>query len=162
MKILIIAYPSLKKDPRPYRQIKNLYKNHELHCVGESESGLEFSFYKLEKYKFYIEIFRIFLLKFGLYEFYYWDKFKKKILNSLKNQDFDLVIAHEIRLVPLALKIAKNAPVILDAHEYSPKNFDDSWLWRFFIKKYYTKLCVDNLPKVDKVLTCQLAYRRYA
>ena len=55
MKILIIAYPSLKKDPRPYRQIKNLYKNHELHCVGESESGLEFSFYKLEKYKFYIE-----------------------------------------------------------------------------------------------------------
>ncbi len=153
MKILIIAYPSLKKDPRPYRQIKNLYKNHELHCVGESESGLEFSFYKLEKYKFYIEIFRIFLLKFGLYEFYYWDKFKKKILNSLKNQDFDLVIAHEIRLVPLALKIAKNAPVILDAHEYSPKNFDDSWLWRFFIKKYYTKLCVDNLPKVDKVLT---------
>tara|TARA_Y100001935_G_C17303380_1_gene510714 strand:+ start:2119 stop:3240 length:1122 start_codon:yes stop_codon:yes gene_type:complete len=153
LKILIIAYPSLKKDPRPYRQIKNLYKNHELHCVGESESGLEFSFYKLEKYKFYIEIFRIFLLKFGLYEFYYWDKFKKKILNSLKNQDFDLVIAHEIRLVPLALKIAKNAPVILDAHEYSPKNFDDSWLWRFFIKKYYTKLCVDNLPKVDKVLT---------
>ncbi len=153
MKILIIAYPSLKKDPRPYRQIKNLYKKHELHCVGDSESGLEFSFYKLGKYKFYIEIFRIFLLKFGLYEFYYWDKFKKKILNSLKNQDFDLVVAHEIRLVPLALKIAKNAPVILDAHEYSPKNFDDSWLWRFFIKKYYTKLCVDNLPKVDKVLT---------
>tara|TARA_B100000768_G_C11284427_1_gene381160 strand:- start:3997 stop:5130 length:1134 start_codon:yes stop_codon:yes gene_type:complete len=153
LKILIIAYPSLKKDPRPYRQIKNLYKKHELHCVGDSESGLEFSFYKLGKYKFYIEIFRIFLLKFGLYEFYYWDKFKKKILNSLKNQDFDLVVAHEIRLVPLALKIAKNAPVILDAHEYSPKNFDDSWLWRFFIKKYYTKLCVDNLPKVDKVLT---------
>lgn len=153
MKILIIAYPSLKKDPRPYRQIKNLYKNHELHCVGDSESGLEFSFYKLEKYKFYLEIFRIFLLKFGLYELYYWDKFKKKILNSLKNQDFDLVVAHEIRLVPLALKIAKNSPVILDAHEYSPKNFDDSWLWRFFIKKYYTKLCIDNLPKVDKVLT---------
>tara|TARA_B110000003_G_scaffold87811_1_gene89867 strand:+ start:10982 stop:12106 length:1125 start_codon:yes stop_codon:yes gene_type:complete len=153
LKILIIAYPSLKKDPRPYRQIKNLYKNHELHCVGDSESGLEFSFYKLEKYKFYLEIFRIFLLKFGLYELYYWDKFKKKILNSLKNQDFDLVVAHEIRLVPLALKIAKNSPVILDAHEYSPKNFDDSWLWRFFIKKYYTKLCIDNLPKVDKVLT---------
>ena len=153
MKILIIAYPSLKKDPRPYRQIKNLYKEHELHCIGASESGLEFSFHKLEKYKFYIEIFRIFLLKLGLYEFYYWDKFKKKVWNSIKDQDFDLVIAHEIRLVPLAIKIAKNAPVILDAHEYSPKNFDDSWLWRFFIKKYYTKLCVENLPKVDKVLT---------
>ena len=55
-----------------------------------------------------------------MYKFYYWDKFKIKILNSLKNKEFDLVIAHEIRLVPLALKIAKN-PVILDADEYSPK-----------------------------------------
>lgn len=153
MKILIIAYPSLKKDPRPYRQIKNLYKEHELHCIGASKSGLEFSFYKLEKYKLYFEIFRIFLLKLRLYKFYYWDKFKKKVLNSIKNHEFDLVIVHEIRLVPLALKIANNAPVILDAHEYSPKNFDDNWVWRFFIKKYYTKLCIENLPKVDKVLT---------
>lgn len=153
MKILIIAYPSLKKDPRPYRQIKNLYKEHEIHSVGNSESGLEFSFHNLRKHKFYVEIFRIFLLKFRLYDFYYWDKYKKRILNLHMNLKFDLVIAHEIRLVPLALKIANNSPVILDAHEYSPKNFDDNWLWRFFIKKYYTKLCIDYLPKVDKVLT---------
>ena len=153
MKILIIAYPSLKNDPRPYRQIKNLYKKHEIHCIGASESGLEDSFYRLKKYKLYFEIFRIFLLKLGLYEFYYWDKFKKRVFNSIKIHEFDLVIAHEIRLVPLALKIAKKAPVILDAHEYSPKNFDDNWVWRFFIKKYYTRLCVQNLPKVDKVIT---------
>jgi len=153
LKILIIAYPSLKNDPRPYRQIKNLYKKHEIHCIGASESGLEDSFYRLKKYKLYFEIFRIFLLKLGLYEFYYWDKFKKRVFNSIKIHEFDLVIAHEIRLVPLALKIAKKAPVILDAHEYSPKNFDDNWVWRFFIKKYYTRLCVQNLPKVDKVIT---------
>ena len=165
MKILIIAYPSLKNDPRPYRQIHNLYREHELHCIGKSKSGLESSFYKLQKHKLYFEIFRILLLKLGLYEYYYWDKYKKEILNSILDHEFDLVIAHEIRLVPLALKLANNAPVILDAHEYSPKNFDDNWVWRFFIKKYYTRLCVENLPKVDQILTVSPgiaeAYEKY-
>ncbi len=153
MKILILAYPNLKKDPRPFRQIKNLCENHELHCIGGGESGLENFFIRLKKHKFFIEIFRILLLKIGLYDLYYWDKYKRRILKSTEEEVYDLVIAHEIRLVPLAIKLAKNAPLILDAHEYSPKNFDDSLLWRFFIKKYYTKLCQENLPKVDKVIS---------
>ncbi len=105
MKILIIAYPSLKKDPRPYRQIKALYKNHEVHTVGYSESGLEASFSKLGKHKFFIEIFRLFLLKLGFYNFYYWDKYKLRVLKKLKDTKYDLIIAHEIRLLPLALII---------------------------------------------------------
>lgn len=153
MKILLIAYPDLKKDPRPYRQIKSMYKDHEVYTIGGKESGLEKYFYKIEKHKFYVEIFRIFLIKFGLYQRYYWDRYKKHIIRKLKDNKFDLVIAHEIRLVPLAVEIAKGAPIILDAHEYSPKNFDDSWAWRFFIKKYYTKLCQNYLPKVKKVIT---------
>ena len=153
MKILIIAYPSLKKDPRPFRQIKNLYKDYELHTIGASKSGYEKVFFKLKKHKFFIEFFRVFLLKMGLYKFYYWDRYKRKILKAVKKNNYDLIIVHEIRLLPLALKISNNSKIILDAHEYSPKNFDDSFLWRFFIKKYYTKLCKDNLPFVDKVIT---------
>lgn len=153
MKILLIAYPDLKKDPRPYRQIKSLYKNHELHTIGGGKSGLEVSFHKIKKHKFYIELIRIFLLKFGFYERYYWDRYKKQTKHKYKNIKYDLIIAHEIRLVPLAIEIAKDSPVILDAHEYSPKNFDDSFLWRVFIKKYYTKLCKDYLTKVKKVIT---------
>jgi len=153
MKILFIAYPNLKKDPRPYRQIKSLYKDYEIHTIGGEDSGLEEYFYKIKKHKFYVEILRIFLLKFGLYKRYYWDRYKKQVKSNFINKKYDLVVAHEIRLVPLAIEIAKGAPIILDAHEYSPKNFDDSWAWRFFIKKYYTKLCEDYLPKVKKVIT---------
>ena len=153
MKILIIAYPNLKKDPRPYRQIKALYKNHEVHTAGYSESGLEASFFKLGKHKFFIEIFRLILLKLGFYNFYYWDKYKLRVLKKLKETKYDLIIAHEIRLLPLALKISKNSKIILDAHEYSPKNYDDSLLWRFFIKKYYTYLCYKYIPKVSKLIS---------
>ena len=153
MKVLIISYTDLKNDPRPYRQIKSIYKSTEVHTVGTSESGLEKSFTRLKKNNFIIRTFRILLLKFKLYDYYNWDFYKKKILSEKNKIKYDLVIAHEVRLVPLAIKLAKEAPVVLDAHEYSPKNFDDSWLWRFFIKKYYTYLCDKYLPIVDKVIT---------
>ena len=154
MKILIIAYPNLNKDPRPYRQIKALYKNHDVYSIGGGPSGLEKKFYYLNKHKFYFEIFRLFLLKLGLYKKYYWDIHKKRILKETSSFSFDLIIAHEIRLVPLAYKIGKEkTPIILDAHEYSPKNFDDNLLWRFFIKKYYTKLCSIYIPKLKKLIT---------
>ena len=53
MKILIIAYPDLSKDPRPYRQIKSLSKEHEVYTVGASSSGLE-NFFCLKNIIFYI------------------------------------------------------------------------------------------------------------
>jgi len=153
MKVLILSYTNLKNDPRPYRQIKSLYQNVEVHTIGTSKSGLEKTFTKLIKNNFIIDAFRILLLKLRLYDNYYWDNHKKKILSGKNNSRYNLLIAHEIRLVPLALKLAKGSPVILDAHEYSPKNFDDSLIWRFFIKKYYTYLCDKYLPMVDKIIT---------
>ena len=154
MKILIIAYPDLSKDPRPYRQIKSLSKEHEVYTVGAGSSGLENFFYKLKKHNFLYNFFRLILLKIGLHNWYYWDIYKLNIQKQLSNLSFDLIIAHEIQLVPLALKIGNNqTPVILDAHEYSPKNFDDSFIWRFFIKKYYTNLCKENISKLNNIIT---------
>ena len=71
----------------------------------------------------------------------------------MKNKKYDLIILHEIRMAPLAFAISKNTPIILDAHEYSPRNFDDSILWKFFIKKYYTRLCDKYIKQVDKIIT---------
>ncbi|MAM04501.1 MAG: hypothetical protein CMD06_00895 [Flavobacteriales bacterium] len=153
MKILLIAYPSLKKDPRPFRQISLLHRDNYLHTVGGGPSGLEDEFTLLKKNNFLIELFRLILLKLNLYLRYNFDIHKKKVLKKLVNYHFDLVIVHEVRLLPLALSIAKKSPVILDAHEYSPKNFDDNFLWRFFIKKYYTFLCEKYIPKVNKIIT---------
>lgn len=151
--ILVLAYTDLKRDPRPYRQIEKLRSEYNVYSMGTSESGIEKHFIQLKKMSFYIDTFRIILIKLGLYNKYYWDKEKKKALLRVNNVTFDLVIAHEIRLVPLALEIAKGAPVFLDAHEYSPKNFDDNFLWRFFIKKYYTYLCNKYIPLVNELIT---------
>lgn len=150
---MILAYTDLKRDPRPYRQIEFLKKDFEVHTAGISASGMEYQFHLLEKRSFVNELINLPLLIFRLFDLFYWDKLKEKFYREIKKFSFDLVIAHEIRLVPLALKIAGRAPVILDAHEYSPLNFDDDPFWRFFYKNYFQYLCSRFIPKVQKMVT---------
>lgn len=152
-KILIISYTDMSRDPRPLRQIRALKETFSVYTLGLAPSGEEHHFKQLRKVKFQKDILRIPLLKFGLYETYYWDKYKKQAIADYKEDEFDLIIAHEIRLLPLALKIAKGAEVLLDAHEYSPRNFDDSFLWRLFIKKYYTYLCHKYISQINTLFS---------
>jgi hypothetical protein len=152
-RILIISYTDLSKDPRPLRQIRALNREHIVHTLAVAGSGEEHTFTKLGKVKMSKDIFRLILLKLGLYEKYYWDKHKKEALKKFESEKYDLVIAHEIRLLPLALRIANGIEVLLDAHEYSPKNFDDDPLWRFFIKPYYIWLCETYLPKIKTLFS---------
>ena len=153
MNILYIAHNNLKKNPRALRQIKSTYQNHKVYTVGASRSGYEKFFFQLKKHNFFVNVLRLLILRLGFHEWYYWDIFKKNIYKNLRNIDFDLVIAHEIRMLPIALKIARKTPVILDAHEYSPKNFDDDPIWRFFIKHHFIWLCNKFLRRVDNIIT---------
>lgn len=162
LKILIIAYTRLDTDPRPNRQIRLLKDRYEIHSAGMAPSGCETRFFHLRKLSFQENLLRLPLLKLGLSSRYYWDRHKLDLVRTLAGQKYDLVIAHEIRLLPLALKIAGDAKVILDAHEYSPENFNDQFFWRFFIKNYYNNLCEQNLPQCHAMFTvCDGIAQRY-
>jgi hypothetical protein len=90
----------------------------------------------------------------GLYEYYYWrSPFVRKTLAAVHSISFDLIIANDVVSLPLALQIAQSAPVMLDAHEYSPKEFEDLWRWRFFFAGFYTYLCRKYLPRVASMTT---------
>lgn len=93
----------------------------------------------------------------GLYERYYWQSpFVRNTLAAVRSISFDLVIANDVVSLPVALQIAQGAPVMLDAHEYSPKEFEDLWRWRVFFAGFYTYLCRKYLPCVASMTTvCQ-------
>jgi hypothetical protein len=68
----------------------------------------------------------------------------------------DLIIANDIESLPLAIRIARGARVIFDAHEYSPREFEEALLWRIFFRKYICYLCNTYIPRVDGMMTvCQ-------
>ena len=65
---------------------------------------------------------------------------------------FDLVIANDIETLPAALEIAAGSPVLLDAHEYSPRQSADL-IWRILTAPYIDWLCRSYINKAALLAT---------
>lgn len=90
------------------------------------------------------------------YESMIWAKLgqTRALQAELEKKDFDLIITHDITLMPLACRLKKgNAKILLDAREYYTRNFEDQWQWRRDVQPVNMYLCKEYLPHCDKVLT---------
>ena len=152
-KILVLTYGRLYRDPRPNRQIRCLKNDYSVFSAAPKPSGEEALYLPLKKLSLNKQLFRLPLLRLGLFDRYYWDELKKQFVQLADKHSFDLIIAHGIHLIPLALKISKGAKIILDAHEYYPENFSDQFFWRFFFKSYYEFLCKNYLKLCDGIFS---------
>lgn len=100
----------------------------------------------------------------GWAESYYWNQYEVVTAARLLSDTApDLVIANDLPALPLALRLAKGKPVIYDAHEYSPRENEERWVWRLLFGRYNDALCRRYLPKVSSMLTvCQGIADEYA
>lgn len=100
----------------------------------------------------------------GRAESYYWNQYEVVMAaDLLRDTAPDLVIANDLPALPLALRLAKGKPVIYDAHEYSPRENEERWVWRLLFGRYNDALCRRYLPKVSSMLTvCQGIADEYA
>jgi hypothetical protein len=88
------------------------------------------------------KLFAAMLLKLGQFERYYWmDRKVRFALEALGHRRFDLIVANDVATLPLALRLAKGASTVLDAHEYAPREFEEQWRFRFFLMRYADYLC---------------------
>jgi glycosyltransferase involved in cell wall biosynthesis len=53
----------------------------------------------------------------------------------------------------VALRLARGAKVIFDAHEYTPRQHEDLFRWRLLFQEYSAYLCKTYVPKVDAMTT---------
>jgi len=51
------------------------------------------------------------------------------------------------------IKGSSAAKVVFDAHEYSPRHFENSTMWRTFFQPFYIHLCKKYIPQTDAMLT---------
>lgn len=68
-------------------------------------------------------------------------------------EQFDLLLVHDLEPLPMSFDIAKGAPVVLDAHEYFPVQFNESLVWRMFFKRYLIDLCRQYIPRCSAMTT---------
>lgn len=167
-KILVLAFSFLNRDSRVSRQIMFIKDAYDVTALGFSRPEIDkVDFIQTDYHvkslrdKFLLAV----KLKTGDFEKIYWsDPIIQSAQRELKEKYFDLVIANDIEALPLACFVAKKceAKVFLDAHEYKPREYDDSFLFRFFFQKYWEYFCRTYLPKVNAMTTvCRPIAKEY-
>ncbi|MHB8261605.1 MAG: glycosyltransferase family protein [Bacteroidia bacterium] len=126
--ILIICEGDLHRDPRVLKQILSFREEAKVYTVGYNPSGLEDHFFSLLplvtniKDSFLSKIKRIMPYFFNYMEYYTWrgETIRQVVYNiKAKNIHFDLIIANELRPLPIAFAVAsKKTKIHWDAHEY--------------------------------------------
>lgn len=94
------------------------------------------------------------------YERDLWTPRRRAVLDQLRGQDFSAIICQEGLLVPLALAVCearadrgKPCPVILDAREYYPRQFEQSFIWRSVLGGINRYVCRQYFPQLDHIFT---------
>ncbi len=84
-------------------------------------------------------------------------------LRALDGVAADLVVANDLDVLPLAQRVARGAPVLFDAHEYSPREFDQSRWFRFYVRPYRDYLCRTYVARSAAMTTvCEGIAAEYA
>lgn len=164
MKILILADTNLSMDSRIRRHIFALQEKYDLIVSGikDPEISGNIEFINCEKKSISDEELnkRRILLRNRItnkkFEDIYWgEAYIQELYNNLKSRKFDLILANDISMVPLGVRLAeeRKIKVIADMHEYAPRQFEDIEEWTFLFKEYNYYLCKNYLTKCDKVIT---------
>ena len=67
---------------------------------------------------------------------------------------WDLIVANDVDTLPLAFQLAgPHTRILLDAHEYAPREFEDRFYWRVLHQPHKTWLCRTYLPRVHGFVT---------
>lgn len=67
---------------------------------------------------------------------------------------WDVIVANDVDMLPLAFRLAgPRTRILLDAHEYAPREFEDRLHWRVLYQPHKTWLCREYLPRVHGFMT---------
>ena len=79
---------------------------------------------------------------------------ERAALRELKGAGgFDVVVANDARALPLAFKVAGNAPIWADLHEWAKEENTTNLSWRLLVAPYMDALCRQYLPKTAATTT---------
>jgi glycosyltransferase involved in cell wall biosynthesis len=155
--VLIISLSELGSDPRVDRQIDFLREEHRVIASGFGPPTYEdVEYVELERAevsgpaRLADRTMRVARALLGLHRSAYWSDPNHRLWRrALAGLGADVVIVNDTIVLPVAFSVADGAPVIFDAHEYSPSEFDMSWAWRVFVRPRVRWICRQYLTHVS-------------
>jgi hypothetical protein len=155
--VLVMSFSDLRNDPRVHRQLRFLAKHYRVLAAGLADPGIDgvrFIPIAAPRNSLWRNLGAAALLACGFHERYYWQKsLVREALGKLAGVSADLIVANELVTLPLALRIARGARILFDAHEFSPRELEHEWGWRLLVRPHVEMLCKRYIPQVDAMTT---------
>jgi len=155
--VLVISFTDLGRDPRVKRQIDALRTAYTVIAAGTGDPGtpgVRFIACARAPRTLGRKLGEALELLTHRYDaFYARQAHVRELKEKLGELDFDLAIANDVEALPLALAVAGRRPVILDAHEYAPRELEERAVWRIFKQGLAYYLCRTYLARATRVVT---------
>ena len=156
-KLVIISFSNISRDPRVLRQIEVLSGVYDLEVFGFGPDPRDerISFVDVGSLDAGFSLWKIcgaIRLLARRFDSFYWNTpWVANARKLISGKHPVAVIANDISALPIAFEF--NAPVLYDAHEYSPREYEESFKWRLFFQDYVNYICSKYLPKISAMTT---------
>ena len=163
LRCLVVSFSDIGRDARVLRQIDVLAEAYDVTVVGfgsvddarvematlrdprQSRGPLQRGLVKT------VDAVRLILRRFR--SAYYARPGVREAQRILADRQFDVVVANDVDALPVVCDTNNGAPIVLDAHEYSPRQHDDRPLWRLLRQPEIMWICRQHLEHIDESLT---------
>ena len=155
--LLVISFSRIESDARVLRQVLALQEFYEVTVLAYGPKPPQIHRQVSTTRKSLRGLKRAWwagMLLLSAYERYYWSRpHICEALAAFPTRTFDLVLVNDIEALPLAVRLANGAPVVLDAHEFAPREYEEKLAWRLTLGRLQRYFCKAYLPKVSKMMT---------
>jgi hypothetical protein len=153
--LLIISFTDARLDPRVFRQALYLRDEYMVTVAALADPALEkVNFIPIVHHpakNFFHRLWRAGTLLCG-WSAPFLARFGMNSVAEPSQFGFDVVLVNDIEPLSMGVKLAQGAPVVFDAHEYYPLQYED-WFWRLFHKAHNIRLCAAYIPRCAGMTT---------
>lgn len=173
-RMLVLLFTDIRREPRANRQLRRFAGDYDVTVVGYGSSPVEHVEHialpdvvpqqVLVRKILYVLQRLLFTLR--LYGPAYWCiALHRWTWSRLSQRHWDIVIAHDVNTVILANRLKPRHGVIVDLHEYAPRQYEHSSDWVKLVAPYYRWICRKHVARAAAVVTVsqgiQEEYRQF-
>jgi glycosyltransferase involved in cell wall biosynthesis len=158
-RILVLSYTPFAQEPRALKQVRFLKEDHEVTTAGFGATPVagvpHIEIPDLPTYRWGLlgKLLAAGFLLLRWYRALHWvNALDRVALPLLRDQQWDIVIAHDLKVLDASLALAPAHGVVLDLHEYAPRQEEHSLLWRVLIAPHMRWMCRTAVPKTAAVV----------
>ncbi len=159
-RILVLTYTPFAQEPRALKQIRYLRDAHEVTTAGfglapfADVPHVEIPAMRPQRWALFGR-----LLSLGLLVLHWYrpltgiNALDRTTARLLGGGGWDIVITHDLKALEIAFELGPKHGVVLDLHEYAPRQEEHSFLWRLLIAPYFRWMCRRKVPQAAAVVT---------